>query len=116
MQTLYTISDPYIHLTSFHLSQIQPLGPTSVAHTMLCPNLLGQPPDTGLTKEILKKLIKEVPRSHCKITNNIKDQDSITLTKLFSPIEMFASDNYLDELQDTVFKKKRTKCVDQRIQ
>lgn len=43
-------------------------------------------------------------RSHDKNTKNMKDQASNFSIKPTSPVEIFVSENYIDELQDTEIK------------
>lgn len=46
-----------------------------------------------------------MPRSHCKNINNMKDQVSIFSSKPTCPIEIFSKQNYLDEHQDSGFRR-----------
>jgi hypothetical protein len=56
-------------------------------------------------------------RSHSKSTNNIKDQDSISSLppKSTSPVEMFTNEKFLDEHQDTEFKRPSLNFKNSRI-
>lgn len=51
-----------------------------------------------LTKEV------HIPKSHSKITTNMKDQGS-TPPQTTSSVEMFTHEKYLDDPHDTVLKK-----------
>ena len=52
-----------------------------------------------------------MPRSHCKNSNNIKDEASLFSPEPISPGEMFDNENCLDETQDKDLKRTTTNFI-----
>lgn len=91
-----------MNVNTFHLSQTSDLE-SNPTHTYY---LLSQPTlplsDTELTKDV------HMPRSHHE------HHESTRQYCTFKPTEMFANENYLDEPQDTEFKRTIIKFKEQR--